>query len=193
MIAATGNADAARAVGRCYGALFFAFFGAAWLVLAAVARENIGAVEIVGIAAGLTLLVNQAMRRLRRGKDAAKNAFPEEEQKRNDRIFGIVNAVTWVSVFLVFQIFPRVGLGELIFPAVVLIVGLHFFPMPRLFRHQANLVTGAVMVAWAIVCPLLFHGDRMIGFLAAGAGLALWVSAVWALKTATQLLKSAGL
>jgi hypothetical protein len=49
------------------------------------------------------------------------------------------------------------------------------------------------MVVWAILCPLLFHGDRMIGFLAAGAGVALWVSAVWALKTATQLLRANGL
>ena len=138
-------------------------------------------------------LVTPARGLRRRGKDAAKNAFPEEEQKRNDRIFGIVNAATWISVFLVFQIFPRVGLGELIFPAVVLIVVLHFFAMPPLFRYRANLVTGAVMVVWAILYPLLFHGDRMIGFVAAGAGVALWVSAVWALKTATQLLRSAGL
>ncbi len=100
--------------------------------------------------------------------------------------------MTWISVFLVFQILPRLGLAELIFPAVVLIVGLHFFPVPPLFRHRANLVTGAVMVVWAILCPLLFHGDRMIGFVGAGAGVALWVSAVWALNTARKLLGSAG-
>ena len=193
MIAKTGNVDAARAVGRCYGALFFTFFGAAWLVLAAYAFGHLDKLAVVAIAVGLILLVSSAVRLLGRGKDAGQNAFPEEEQKRNDRIFGIVNAVTWVSVFLVFQIFPRVGLGELIFPAVVLIVGIHFFPMPPLFRHRANLVTGAVMVVWAILCPLMFHGDRMIGFVAAGAGVALWVSAVWALRTATQLLKSARL
>ena len=193
MMARTGNIDAARAVGRCYGALFFTFFGAAWIVLAAYVFGRISTLGVVAIAAPMTLLVTSAVRLLRRGKDAGKNAFPEEEQKRNDRIFGIVNAVTWISVFLVFQILPRLGFAELIFPAVVLIVGLHFFAMPTLFRHRANLVTGAVMVVWAILCPLLFHGDRMIGFLAAGAGVALWVSAVWALKTATQLLRANGL
>jgi uncharacterized membrane protein YccF (DUF307 family) len=173
--------------------LFFTFFGGAWVVLAAYVFGRISTLGVIVIAAPTTLFVNSAMRLLRRGKDAAKNAFPEEVQKRNDRIFGIVNAVTWVLVFLVFQILPRLGLGELIFPAVVLIVGLHFFAMPPLFRHRGNLVTGAVMVVWAIVCPLMFHGDRMIGFVAAGAGVVLWVSAVWALRTATRLLKSVGL
>jgi hypothetical protein len=186
----TGNVDAARAVGRCYGALFFTFFGAAWLVLAAYAFGTLNGLDTIAIAGAMTLLVNGAVRLLRRGKDAAKNAFPEAEQRRNDRIFGIVNAVTWVSVILVFQILPRLGLGKLIFPAVVLLVGLHFFLMPRLYRHGANLVTGAAMAVWAILCALVFHGDRMIGFVAAGAGVALWVSAVWALKTAAQLLRS---
>jgi hypothetical protein len=184
---------AARAVGRCYGALFFTFFGAAWLVLAAYAFGTLNGLDTIAIAGVMTLLVNGAVRLLRRGKDAAKNAFPEQEQKRNDRIFGIVNAVTWVSVFLVFQTFPRFGLGELMIPAVLSIVGLHFFAMPRLYRHRANLVTGAAMVGWAILCALLFHGDSMIGFVAAGAGVALWASAVWALMTAARLLRSAGI
>jgi hypothetical protein len=36
-------------------------------------------------------------------------------------------------------------------------------------------------------------GDLKIGFAAAGAGLTLWVAAGWALKTGSQLLRSAGL
>jgi hypothetical protein len=122
---------------------------------------------VAASAVGLTLLATPALNLRKRGKEAAKNAFPEEEQKGNDRIFGIANAVTWGSVFLVFQIVPRLGLAELIFPAVVLIVGLDFFATPPLFRHRANLVTGAVMVVWAIVRPLLFHGD-FIGVVGGG-------------------------
>ncbi len=123
-------------------------------MLAAFAFGSLSGLRAVAIAVGLILLVSSAVRLLGRGRDAGKNAFPEEEQKRNNRIFGIVNAVTWVSVFLVFQILPRLGLGDLSVPAVVLIVGLHFFAMPPLFRHRANLVTGAVMVVCAILCPL---------------------------------------
>jgi hypothetical protein len=188
-----GNLDAARAVSRCYGAIFFAVFGGAWLLLAAYAFGRLSKLEGVLIAAVVVLFVFAGIRIQRRGRDAGKDAVPAEEQRRNDRVFGIVNAVTWITVFLVFVIFPRIGHQDLAIPAVALIVGLHFFPMPPLYRHTANLVTGACIAVWAIVCPMLFHGDSMIGFVAVGAGLALWLSAAWALKTAVQLLGTAGL
>jgi len=95
--------------------------------------------------------------------------------------------------FWVFLIFLRIGHQNLIIPAVELIVGLQFYPFPPLYRPRANLVTGACIVVWTIACLLLFHGDSLIGFVAAGVGFVLWASAVWALKTATQLLGSAGL
>lgn len=145
------------------------------------------------IAAAMVAFVILAILLQRRGKDAGKDAFPEEEKRRNDRIFFIINAVTWIAVFLAFQIFGRLGHPDLAIPAVVLIVGFHFFPMPPLYRHRANLVTGACLVVWAILCPLLFRGDAMIGFAAEGTGLILWSSAAWALETARQLLRSAGL
>jgi Ca2+/Na+ antiporter len=193
MTAATGNREARRAVSRCYGALFFSVFGGVWLLLAVYAFGRLSIPAACAIAVAIVLFVMAAMRLQRRGKAAGENAVPEEEQKRNDRMFGIVNAVTWIAVFLVFQIFPRIGYPDLIFPAFALIVGLHFFPMPPLYRHRANLVTGACISLWAILCTLLFHGDNRIAFVAAGAGVILWVSAAWALKTASQLLVSAGL
>jgi Ca2+/Na+ antiporter len=190
---ATGNREARRAVSRCYGAMFFSAFAAAWLLLAGYAFGRLSIPAACAIAVAMVLFVMAAMRLQRRGKAAGENAFPEEEQKRNDRMFRIVNAVTWIAVFLVFQIFPRIGYPDLAIPAVALIVGLHFFPMPPLYRHRANLVTGACISLWAILCTVFFHGDNRIGFVAATAGVTLWVSAAWALRTASRLLASAGL
>ncbi|MGA2879586.1 MAG: hypothetical protein ABSG13_11600 [Bryobacteraceae bacterium] len=187
MIAPTANVDAARAVGRCWGALFFSVFGGAWFLLAAYAFGRLNPLDAGLIAIGVILFVLLALRLQRRGQDAGKDAFPEEERRRNGRVFGIVNAITWIAVFLAFQIFPRVGHPDLAIPAVVLLVGLHFFPLPPLYRHRANLVTGGCLVLWAILCPLLFRGGTMIGFAAAGAGLVLWASAAWALRTANCL------
>jgi len=189
----TGNRRAATAVGRSYGALFFSIFGAAWLVLAVYALGRLDKVVASLVAIAIFLFVAAAIQIQRRGKEAAKNAYTEDEQRRNDRAFGIVNAVTWIAIFLEFQILTRLGRQDLAIAGVVLIVGLHFFPMPPLYRHRANLVTGTFLVAWAILCAVLFKGDRMIVFSALGAGVTLWISAIWALMTAGRLLKSANL
>lgn len=188
-----GNRDARRAVSRCYGALFFAFFGGVWMLLAAYAFGRLSIGGACEVAIVVVLFSIAAIRLQRRGREAGENAFPAEEQGRNDRMFGIVNAVTWIAVFLMFQIVPRIGYPDLAVPAFALIVGLHFFPMPPLYRHRANLVTGACICLWAILCPMLFHGDIRSAFVAAGTGLILWASAAWALKTASQLLAVAGL
>jgi hypothetical protein len=197
-MAATGtetipNRQAARAVGRCWGALFFSVFGGAWLLLAADALGRLNIVTGGAIGAVMVLFVVAGLLIQRRGQDAGNDAYPAAQRRRSDRLFGINNAVMWIAIFLVFQITSRLGHQDLAFPLVVLLVGLHFFAMPPLYRHRANLVTGVALTLWAIVCPLLFQGDRMIAFVAAGAGVVLWASAGWALKTARQLLRSAGL
>lgn len=191
--AATGNREVARAVGRCTGALFFAFFGGAWCALGAYALGRLDLLAALLIAAAIAGFVTAAVRLQRRGRAVAKNAYPAAERQLNDRRFGIVNAVTWLLVAALFEVMPLLGYQQLLFPAIVIVVGLHFFPMPPLYRHRANRVTGACMVIWAILCPLLFHGDTMIGYLALGAGLMLWAGSAWALKTASQLLRAAGL
>ena len=191
--AETGNRQVGRAVGRCTGALFFAFFGGAWCALGVYALGRLDLLAALLIAAAVAVFVITAVRLQRRGKAAAKNAYPAAERQLNDRRFGIVNAVTWLLVAVLFQVMPWLGYQPLLFPAIAVVVGLHFFPMPPLYRHRANQVTGAGMVIWAILCPLLFHGDTMIGYLALGAGLMLWAGSAWALRTASQLLGAAGL
>ena len=189
----TASRPAAKAVGRCYGAIFFLAFGGVWFLLSDYAWGHLkrsGALAIAGMVCSLIAVV---LRVQARGKVAAQGAYSEEEERRNYRHFGIVNSVTWISVFLAFQIMPRLGHKELSIPVAEMIVGLHFFFMPPLYRHTANQVLGGFLVAWGIACPLLWQGNPMVGYLAFGAGAALWLSAAWAVKTARDLLNSVSL
>ena len=185
--------SATQALGRSYGALFFSCFGGCWLLLSAYAFGVLRAVETVSISVLVLLLVGTAIYIQGRAKQAAIDNLPTEQRKRDDRAFGIVNAVQWIAVFLIFTFLPKLGLGDLTFSAVLLVVGLHFFLMPPSYRHRANFVTGAALSIWAIVCPLLFKGDRMIGFIALGAGIVLLLSAAWALTFASRQLRLAQL
>ena len=185
--------SAAYAVARSYGALFFSCFGGCWLLLSAYAFGTLRAVQTVSISVLMLLLVGTAIYIQSREKKATIGEVPTEQRKRDDRTFGIINAVQWVAIFLIFTFFPKLGLGDLTFPAVLLVVGLHFFLMPPSYRHRSNFVTGTALSIWAVICPFLFKGDRMIGFLALGAGLALLLSAAWALAFASRQLRLAQL
>jgi hypothetical protein len=146
-------------------------------------------VTIVGtcsIAAVVGLFVITVSRGQRCLYQAAKNAAPKDEQRRNNRAFGIINAVTYAAVFMLFLVLPELVSRTLCSPDVA-IVELHFFALPSLYQHRANLLSG--MVIWAVACVFLFKadGNRMAAFVTHGAGIALWVSAAGALNTATQL------
>jgi uncharacterized membrane protein YccF (DUF307 family) len=186
-----GSRESARAVGRCSGAMFFLVFGGVWFLLAGYAWRILNRTIALSIAAAVVVLVVAVFRLQRSGQAAALNAGPEQDRQSSDRRFALVNAVTWISVFLAFQLMPRLGHMELSIPVALAIIGLHSFAMPPLYQHRANLVLGAFLVLWGVVCPLCWHGDPMIGYLALGAGTALWLSAAVAVKTAAELLQSA--
>ncbi len=91
--------------------------------------------------------------------DAALDA----RKRSDDRRFWVINIVTYTAVFLLFPILSALKLQDYILPGFVASVGLHFFPMPPLNQHTANLLTGACLVVWPVVCVVLFKpdGDRI--------------------------------
>ena len=92
-----------------------------------------------------------------------------------------------VLIFLLFATLPRLGYQEFAVAGAVLVVGAHFLVMPPLYRSRSNLVLGIFMSVWALLCMVVFRGDRMIALSALGAGLMLWSVAGWALPAASSI------
>jgi hypothetical protein len=75
------------------------------------------------------------------------------------------------------------GFGNWVMPSIMLIVGFHFFPLAKLFSYRAHLVTGALLIALALIYPFAGSGPMdPIGCI--GAGLILWGSATYGLTGA---------
>ena len=167
-----------------------------WWVLVAIVLRLLSPVPSVAtvpvcLAAGLLALTAW---RLQRGRPEAVLEGALALQKRaEDKAFGWINAGTYSAVFLLFLILPRFGLQNYIFPGFVALLGLHFFPMPTLYRHTSNIVAGACMIAWAVFCALVFKadGNREAAYVALGAGTILWSSSAWAIVTAKRLFQVA--
>jgi hypothetical protein len=166
---------------RAIGATFFALFGGAWLALwnyrAAPAR--LWAYAVIGAVAIAILLFARA--RYRRYAAAAAGLAETPGQQRRQRWFHIINGGQWVLILIIGNVLANLGLASWVFPAVILIVGLHFLPLARLFSNPVHYATGAGFIVLALVYPLIATGGPADPVGCLGAGLILWLSALWGL------------
>lgn len=166
---------------RATGAMFFAFFGGVWLEGWAIfsARPLAFNIIIGVLALAFTWLAFATYRRY--AADLA--AQPKTPQgKRIARIFHMINAGQWVLIFILANLLGNYGLNVWVLPMVIFVVGLHFLPLARLFSAPPHYVTGAAMMALAVIYPFVARGGPADAVGAFGAGLILWASAGWAIR-----------
>lgn len=104
-------------------------------------------------------------------------------QRRQARVFNLVNAAQWILIFVVANILTNTGHAAWIMPSVIFIIGLHFLPLAWLFANRAHYITGAVLTLFSALYPALAPGDPADPPGCPGAGLILWMSSAWALRT----------
>ena len=174
-----GAATRAR---RAIGALFFTFFGAAW-VLAWARLGHLALPVVVGaVFLATAILMPAALAQIRRNKAATEATEGLPETKRRARIFHIVNVAQWVLILVAINVFNNLGFGAWQMPAVMMIVGAHFLPLARVFRNRALLWAGLAIMAVACGYPGIAEGGptNPVGCLC--TGLILWMSAAWAVR-----------
>lgn len=175
-----------RIGGRAIGTLFFTGFGAIWLLLGLYAKERLTAAPLSLAACGTVLLAGGAFLLLRRAR-----ALPRApEDPKMARAFKWINMIQWVAVAVVAFAFARLGIDVYVISAITAIVGLHMFPLARVFRYPLHYVTGTALVGWAAASVLLFPKDEMQGSTALGTGLILWLSALVTLALAMRAIRT---
>jgi hypothetical protein len=182
---------AARAFGIAIGNLFLGGFGMAWIVLGLSSAQKLNPLVLALLSCFLLALVIASVYILQRTHGSLdRSQANRAAQKKINRKFGLVNFLQWILIFAAVFGLPRLGLSRWIVPAIVLIVGLHFFPLAKLFKAHMHYVVGAIAVAWAIIYPLLFSAGKGDAIGAIGMGVILWVSAAFACWRAFHLLHS---
>lgn len=171
----------AQSAGRAIGAMFLFFFGGAWLEAGAFLPPRSQATTLGGLAvATVTLLLATYAFCYRPHKFALITASTAPERVRAGRVFNIINATQWVSIAVLSFVLSRFGRMAWIPPAIMLVVGLHFLPLARIFRQPAYYVTAAALVVIAVVYPLVMSRGPANAAGCYAAGLVLWVSGWWA-------------
>jgi hypothetical protein len=76
----------------------------------------------------------------------------------------------------------EVGLQTWILPMVILVIGLHFFPLARLFGYRLHYGTGAALVLLAATYPFVAADGPASASGPLAAGIILWLSAAVAIS-----------
>jgi len=171
----------ARLAGRATGAMFFVVFGGVWLEVW-VRRIRGGIVPGVAIALIAAGFLAAAWLRYRRYAPALARQQDTPERRRAKRVFHTLNAAQWTLILVLGNLLAHNGMGMWVVPMGITVIGLHFVPLALVFRNPPHYVTAAALVVFAIAYPLVARGGPAdpVGFL--GAGLILWLSALWALR-----------
>jgi hypothetical protein len=168
--------------GRAIGSMFFAGFGTGWLFLALAAKQLITFATVSGVLLGMLFLFLTAFYLLRQSKRWPR--VPADPSMR--RVFAWINAIQWIGVAVVAFSFAKLHIDAYVISAITAIIGMHMFPLARLFRYPLHYATGAVLVAWAAASAILVPAEQMQGTAALGTGIILWLSAVVTLAVAVN-------
>jgi hypothetical protein len=168
--------------GRAIGAMFFAGFGGMWLELWAHSEYPESSNTLLAIAVVAVALLALAYRVYKINSLAFKAIAQTPESVRKSRMFNLVNAGQWGTIFIVAFVLSQVGYARWILPMIILIVGLHFLPLARLFSYRPHYLTGAALILLACIYPFVAPEGPESALGALGTGLVLWLSAVWAIS-----------
>ncbi|WP_432523717.1 hypothetical protein [Kineococcus sp. SYSU DK006] len=79
--------------------------------------------------------------RLVRARGSFAGPPPEQDRqyrRRSGRAFGLVFALEVVAIVVAADLLNATGHQDLVLPVIALIVGLHFYPMARIFRRRID-------------------------------------------------------
>ena len=163
-------------------------FGALWFLLGLVTSQRLSAATGAILAGGTLGLVLLAVALSRRAAALSRSEADPERRRQVGRVFGRVNALQWVAIIVTAVVLARLRLDAYIPAAVTLIVGLHFFPLGRLFRYPQHHITGIALVVWAVDCLVFVPRGSLQATTAFGTGAILWVSSLVTLVRGFRLL-----
>ena len=168
--------------GRATGVLFFAGFGTLWFCtgLAAMHRLNVGTGAVA--AAMLAALVGPALWVLKRASGLPKQTADPEIEAQISRTFNRANVAQWIAIPVAVVLLNMVHQTAYVVPAIATIVGLHLFPLARVFRYSMHYVTGTLLVLWSAASVFMLSRDNVASIGALGTSAILLLSAAYTLS-----------
>jgi hypothetical protein len=157
--------------------MFLGFFGTFWTVFGCVDYYGFS-LPILSISVITGLSIVMIGWSLSADRAATDGASPNPADLQRQRTFRLVNTAQWVGIPVLIVALNIVDHPEWIRPGILLIVGVHFLPLAKLFSSRLNLITGVMLIAVAALSPLYADGGPASPAVPLWAGVILWLSAL---------------
>jgi len=183
--------------GIASGLIMMAVFTLVWAGIAYGGLKDIGYWFILIVFPVLSILffVN-AIKLFKAAKHFPKPASAADiaEEKKTGKWFGIIFATEGLGIFIGINIVVNLGHPELTMPVLALVVGLHFFPLARVFKRKFDyyLATWSTLIAvLAIVLSLnkTFNQSEVFALLGIGIAIATSSYGIYMILNGRRLLK----
>lgn len=187
----------AAVFGAANGVMFMTFFGALWASIGIIGSHGLGDPWSLVLSGIMTLILLTGAISLfgkARNMNHAATAEDREHWRKINRKFGLIFGLEGLAIFIASVICNMTNNFEVFFPIMAIIVGIHFFPLARLFRENFYYGTGVMLCILGVITfflPMnatvnnvtLIATSTFIGF---GSALTLWVTG---LRIWTAMLK----
>ncbi|MFI5938375.1 hypothetical protein [Actinoplanes sp. NPDC051494] len=179
-----------------FGLLLMSLFTVAWTGNTFAAWPLPAAWTAFGVGLALAaLFITTGVRlfRARRHFRTDLSADDKQVRKSTGRTFGLVFGAEGLAIWLAALILGATGNEDYIVPAIALIVGLHFYPMARIFDRRVDLylATWTCLVALTGIVLLAttdLEAAQISAAVAIGAALATATYGLYMTRLATDLL-----
>jgi hypothetical protein len=157
-------------------AIILTFFGTYLLVRWCASSSDRATPLLIVVGVIATALIGFSLRGLIRNR-AAPSLDDGATRSRKRRAYAFITGAEALGIYVIANVLSNRGHAEWINAALILIVGLHFLPLARLFISRAYLATGVALIAIAIVLPQFAAGGARSPLLLLFSGLVLWITA----------------
>ena len=186
----TQAARAEAVSGRAIGVLFFAVFGAIWMRNGLAAMHRLTPIGIAAILTILAVLVIPSLRLIRLASRNTPQTEPDPCEREINRAFLRVNMTQWLAIVAAIMLLNLVHKAEFLTPVITFIVGMHLFPLAKLFNYAAHNVTGTLLVLWSTVVAATLPGSMMPSICSVGTAAILLGSAAYTIYSATRVART---
>jgi hypothetical protein len=164
--------------GRAVGAIVLAGFGAYsmyWWTLATIPTRRQGLFYV--IAATTTVLLVWSIAQLAILRRALN---PDDKRRRRFYAirFGLIVAIEVAAILLAGPVLGRFQMQDLVPQWIDVVVGLHFFPLGKLFKLPLYYATGSVILVSSLGSLLISSFSIRLATNAGGTALALWITSL---------------